>query len=748
MKEILKVEGMSCASCASSVQSMLGSLEGMKQANVNYAASNVIIEYDPGKVDHKMMEKAIDDIGYKLIIDTTATPETEMIHEHDHLEKLRFNMIMSVSFTIPVFLIAMVFHSIPYANWIMFLLTVPVLFWFGRGFFVVAFKRARHFTSNMDTLVALGTGAAFLFSTFNTIFPGILRSRGLEPHVYFEAAAVIISFISLGRFLEERAKSRASSAIKKLMNLGVRNARVVRQGKETEIPVTEIVKGDILIIRPGEKIPVDGTVKDGSSFIDESMITGESVPVIKRKDDPVIGATINQNGTLTIIAEKIGNETMLAQIIRMVQEAQGSRAPVQKLVDKIASVFVPIVIGLSIVTFLFWLFSFSFFTLHFSFSDLGHPTSGLFVAFITAVSVLVVACPCALGLATPTALMVGIGKAAEHGILIRDAESLETACKLDTIVLDKTGTLTKGKPEVTEIYWDPGINDTSGIIAAIAAIENKSEHPFATALVDHFRIPDTVERSVVGFDSSTGKGVSGFYEKDDYSIGSRSFVVESGSVIPDELLETDKSIRQKSTSVIYVSRNRRIVAIIGIADALKTSSVIAVKELKNMGLQVHMLTGDSVAVASQIAQRSGIERFKAEVTPADKVEYIRNLKAQGHKVAMAGDGINDSPALALADIGIAMGGGTDIAMESSQITLIKGDLEKIVTAIRLSKATVKTIRQNLFWAFFYNLVSIPVAAGILFPFTGFLLNPMIAGAAMAFSSVTVVTNSLRLKVGN
>ena len=741
VKKFFKVEGMSCASCAVSIQSMLGTLDGVKEVNVNYAASNVMVNYDPRKTDPAKMGKAVDSIGYKLVIDGELTPEKEIASEHQHLNVLRFNLIMACILSVPIVLISMIFRSASYSNWIMLFLTIPVLFWFGRGFFIVAIKRARHFSSNMDTLVALGTGVAFLFSTFNTVFPEVLLSRGLEPHVYFEAAAVIICFISLGRFLEERAKTKASSAIKKLMTLGVKNARVIRNGQEIEMPVNEIVKGDILIIRPGEKIPVDGIVTDGSSYVDESMITGESVPVIKRKSAPVIGATVNQSGSLTVVADKVGSETILAQIIRLVQEAQGSRAPVQRLVDKIASVFVPVVIGIAILTFITWFFIIPL-------SGFHYPVSSTFIAFITTVSVLIVACPCALGLATPTALMVGIGKAAEQGILIKDAQSLETACRLDAIILDKTGTLTKGKPEVTEIYWDPVIHDTSGIISAIVAIENKSEHPFAGALVEHFASGHGSLMSVVGFDSSTGKGVSAFYDKDDYHIGSRSFVVEHGSSIPDALLGTERAIREKSTSVIYVSRNRQIIAIIGVSDALKPSSVKAIAELQKMGLQVHMLTGDSVSIASHIAQQVGIERFKAEVTPADKVEYVRSLKEQGYKVAMAGDGINDSPALMLADIGIAMGNGTDIAMESAQITLIKGDLEKIVTSIKLSKATVKTIRQNLFWAFFYNVISIPVAAGVLFPMTGFLLNPMIAGAAMAFSSVSVVTNSLRLKVRN
>jgi Cu2+-exporting ATPase len=467
------------------------------------------------------------------------------------------------------------------------------------------------------------------------------------------------------------------------------------------------------------------------------MITGESVPVEKKPGDRVIGSTVNQAGSLQMTAEKIGAETMLARIIKLVQEAQGSRAPVQKLVDKIASVFVPVVIGIAVLTFVIWYFA-------------GNGPSGVPFALLNAIAVLVIACPCALGLATPTALMVGMGKAATYGILVRDAEGLEIAQSLNAVVLDKTGTITRGKPEVTGIYWDRKLEegvrvDTLEVISAIKAIEKRSEHPFAAALVDHLSKDFTEDVPVIGFESASGKGVSAFVEKDCYHIGSRTFIQENGGVFSDYLTEMDADLRSRANSLVYVAKNRQVIALFTITDTIKPSSREAVRALKDMGMEVHMLTGDTVAIASQISGEAGIDYFKAEVSPAGKADYVRMLKEKGLKVAMVGDGINDSPALALADVGIAMGTGTDIAMESARITLIHGDLEKLVKMVRLSRQTVQTIKQNLFWAFFYNVITIPIAAGILYPFTGFLLNPMIAGAAMAFSSVSVVTNSLRMK---
>ncbi len=654
----------------------------------------------------------------------------------------------------------MFFPGILYAEWIMLALSIPVIFWSGQDFFVIAFKRARHLSANMDTLIALGTGAAFLFSAFNTFFPEYLRSQGLEPHVYYEVAAVIIALILLGRYFEERAKSRTSAAIRKLMNLGSKTARVIRGGSEAEIPISEVQQGDIVIIRPGEKVPVDGKILEGRSVLDESMLTGESIPVEKKAGDTVIGATINKTGSFKMVAQKVGSQTMLAQIIKLVQEAQGSKAPLQKLADKISAVFVPVVIGIALISFTAWY--------------LWGPSPQITYALIAAVTVLIIACPCALGLATPTAIMVGIGKGAENGILIKDAESLELAHRLNAIVVDKTGTLTRGKPEVTDMIWNVGIEARSEVSRVLLAIESQSEHPLALAVVNFLtREMDPAEKSTPAlalrdgsinpwleaqgsnnsstevrldnFESITGKGVKATYQNETFFIGNRRLLEENQVMISPALKQKIDQVSREAKTVVYVGKGKETVALIGIADTLKETSAKAVADLKKMGLAVYMLTGDNPQTAQAIGQQVGIDHIIAEVLPADKARYVKELQAKGLIVGMVGDGINDSPALAQADVGIAMGTGTDIAIESAKITLIKGDLAAIVTAIRLSKETVKTIRQNLFWAFIYNLIGIPVAAGVLYPFTGFLLNPMIAAAAMAFSSVSVVTNSLRLK---
>ncbi|MEI7725560.1 MAG: heavy metal translocating P-type ATPase [Bacteroidota bacterium] len=746
IKGLYRVDGMSCASCAGSIQTMLSAQKGVSAASVNLASEQVMVEYDPSVISLDQIIKTVDDLGFKII-----TRDLSQEEEHDlavvRLRKLRTNTILSATFALPVVLIAMVFHHMPYGNFIMMALTIPVLAWFGREFFIIAWKRMLHFSANMDTLVALGTGSAFVFSAFNTLFPDYLLSRGFEPHVYFEAATVIVTFILLGRYFEEKAKRKTSEAIKKLMGLGVKTARVIRNGVEKEMLISKIVKGDILVIRPGEKIPTDGRVVEGFSAIDESMITGESMPVNKWPGDTVIGATINQTGGLRIVAEKVGSETLLAHIIRLVQEAQGSKAPIQKLADKIAAVFVPVVMGIALLTFIAWM--------------ILKPDTGAPLAFIAAVTVLVIACPCALGLATPTALMVGLGKAAQLGILVKDAQSLEIFCKTTAIVLDKTGTVTIGKPQVTDVFWDPAAETNQpetgrDIPGAIVAIESMSEHPFAQALVNFFDVKKDAkdveskenpnrEAGVKGFESITGKGVSATLSGDLYHIGSRTYITDSGCKVPEGFGHDEIKLKLQSRSVVYVSCNSSVVAMVAFADTVKPGSASAIAKLQDMGLQIHLLSGDSVSITSHIAAEAGIEFFKAEATPGEKSDYVKRLKDQGFVVAMVGDGINDSPALAVADIGIAMGTGTDIAIESAQITLIKGDLEKLVTALKLSHQTVKTIRQNLFWAFFYNIITIPIAAGILYPFTGFMLNPMLAGAAMAFSSVSVVSNSLRLR---
>jgi Cu2+-exporting ATPase len=730
-KETYPVEGMSCASCAQSVESMLSSLEGIKQANVNYANASVLVEFDENTVSPSDMEKAVNNIGYKLIIDNTPNNVSEMeAKEKLKLKKSKQRAFYSIAFAIPVFVIAMFFPKIPFANWIMMLLTLPVITWFGREFFVIAWKQAKNKSTNMDTLVALGTGAAFLFSTFNTIFPEYLLSKGLQPHVYFEAATVIISLILLGRYFEAKAKSRTSDSIKKLMGLKVKTARVLRNHKESEISIDEVQKGDILMIRPGEKIPVDGVVTDGESSIDESMITGESIPVEKTKGDKVIGATINKTGSFTMKAEKVGKDTMLSQIIEMVKNAQGSKAPVQKTADKIASIFVPVVILIALTSSLVWYFA-------------GPEPKSTF-AFVTLVTVLIIACPCALGLATPTALMVGIGKGAENGILIKNAQTLEFAKKINVVVVDKTGTITKGEPEVNEIIWLKSDIKRDQILEDILAIEKKSEHPLADSIVNYLNHLYNSSLNVVKFNSQTGFGVSATLNENEYLIGNYQLMKKNNIDIEGEHQYFNQYSNTTQTHV-FVAKNKSLVALITISDKIKENSIRAIRNLHKSGLQVHMLTGDNYSTAKDIARQTGIDQFKAEVLPQDKLDYVKNLQQQGFKVAMVGDGINDSPALSQADMGIAMGHGTDIAIESADITLVKGDLEKIAASINLSKATLKTIRENLFWAFIYNIIAIPIAAGILYPINGFMLNPMIAGGAMAFSSVSVVLNSLRLK---
>lgn len=730
-KETYQVEGMSCAVCAQSVESMLSSIKGVKSANVNFASSNVRVEFDDTQVSEQEFEKRIESIGYKIIIDQSGN-NLSAIEEKEKakLKRARGKALYSILMAIPVFSLAMFFPNLPHVNWIMLILTIPILAWFGRDFFIIAFKQARNRSTNMDTLVALSTGTAFLFSTFNTIFPDFLISKGIKPHVYFEAAVIIISLILLGRFLEEKAKSKTSDSIKKLMGLKAKTAHVIRNNQELEIPIDDVAIGDVVIIRPGERIPVDGKVFEGASYVDESMITGEAIPVEKTENDIVIGATINTTGSFKMITEKIGKNTMLSQIIEMVKDAQGSKAPVQKLADKIASVFVPVVISLSIISASIWYFF--------------GPEPQITYAFVTLVTVLIIACPCALGLATPTALMVGIGKGAENGILIKNAETLEMVQTIDVVVVDKTGTITKGHPEVNEIVWLQSDIIRDQILEDILAIERKSEHPLANSIVRYLNYLSNSSLNVVKFNSQTGMGISATIYENEYLIGNYQ-LMKIHQIDIEEEHQYFNQFGNTARTHVFVSKNRSIVALISISDQIKESSIQAIKELHKMNLQVHMLTGDSQGAAQTIASRTGIDQFKAEVLPKDKLDYVKNLQHRGYKVAMVGDGINDSPALSQADIGIAMGHGTDIAIESADITLVKGDLEKIASSLKLSKFTLKTIKQNLFWAFIYNIIAIPIAAGILYPINGFMLSPMIAGGAMAFSSISVVLNSLRLK---
>ena len=728
----LPVLGMTCASCASSVQSMLGAQPGVDHAEVNYATQSVKVAYQPALIKPETFQKVLQDIGYDLILDQVHGKEQQQAVQEDHYQDLKKRCIAAAILTLPVVIIGMFFMNMPYANPIMMVLTAPVLFIFGKSFFVNAWKQAKHGKANMDTLVALSTGIAFLFSVFNTFYPEFWLSRGLHPHVYFEAAAVVIVFIMLGKLLEENAKSNTSGAIKKLIGLQPKTVRLVRNQVEHDVEVDTVVEGDLLAIRPGEKIPVDGIITEGYSYIDESMITGEPVAVRKEKGASVFAGTLNQKGSFKFTANKVGKDTLLAQIIKLVEQAQGSKAPVQKLVDKVAGIFVPVVLVISLVTLLIWVI----------FGGADGFTHGL----MAMVTVLVIACPCALGLATPTAIMVGIGKGAENGILIKDAEALESGYQVNAMVVDKTGTLTEGKPEVTDLIWtDAAQNNQAELSQVLFTLEQQSEHPLATAVVKHLQKEAARPINITDFDSLTGKGVKANFKGETYYAGSHRLLTELNLSLPDRLLEQVEDLQEQAATIIYFSSSTTILAVLAIADKLKEGSRNAIKALQAQGIEVYMLTGDNEHTARAVALKTGITQVRSEVLPADKALFIEQLQAEGKVVAMVGDGINDSQALAQADLSVAMGKGSDIAIDVAKITLISSDLQQIPKALRLSKLTVKTIRQNLFWAFIYNIIGIPLAAGLLFPFNGFLLNPMIAGAAMALSSVSVVSNSLRLK---
>lgn len=728
VKRTFPLAGLHCAGCAAHVEKILNAQTGVVAASVNLAASTAAVEYDTMQTSPERLRQAVQEGGYDMLADSDDdTPDELERMNRERYRDLKRRAFWAVVLAIPVVVIGMFFMDMPYGGAIMALLSAPVVFWLGRGFFVNAWQQLRHRTATMDTLVALSTGIAYLFSLFNLVFPEFWLSRGVEPHVYFEAAAVIVAFILLGRTLEEKAKGDTTASLKKLIGLQPKNAIVVAaDGTQTEIPISRIRVGDLLAVRPGEKIAVDGAVCEGDSYVDESMLSGEPLPVHKEPGTKVFAGTINQKGSFRFRAEKVGAATMLAQIIRMVQEAQGSKAPVQKLADKIAGIFVPAIIGIALLSFVLWL--------------VFDPSGGLTHGILATVTVLVIACPCALGLATPTAVMVGIGKGAEKGILIRDAVSLETAGKIDTVVMDKTGTLTEGKPVVTDIIWANGDDRAK---AVFLSLEKLSEHPLADAVVHYFAGVPTL--NVERFGSLTGKGIEGTVDGVRYFAGSRRLLDEQGIVVGKELNIEAQRLSAEAKSLVWFADSEQALAVAAIADRIKDSSVEAVRELQAAGIDVYMLTGDSRAAAGHIAEKAGIRNFEAEILPQDKAAFVKRLQTLGHKVAMAGDGINDSAALAQADLSIAMGGGSDIAMDVAQMTIISSDLRKIPEAIRLSKQTVRTIRQNLFWAFIYNLVGIPVAAGALYPVSGFLLNPMIAGAAMALSSVSVVANSLRLK---
>lgn len=734
VKKEFPVTGMSCASCAMGVEKRLSTRKGVKQATVNFANKSVQLEYDSTQTDPDTLRKSVQEIGYGLITEDEEVA-IEMKEKQEGLEllRLRKNTIMAWTLSIPVMIISMFLNSSFILNVTMLLLSLPVLLFFGKSFFINGWKHAAKGNANMDTLVALSTSIAFLFSTFNTFFPDFWLSRGIKPMVYYEAATMIISFILLGKFLEEKAKGNTSSSIKRLMGLSPKFATLIIEGESQIAAISAIKPGDIIKVKPGEKIPVDGIISEGLSFVDESMITGEPIAMEKKQGDKVLAGTINQKGTFLFEAEKVGGDTLLGQIIKTVKEAQGSKAPVQRIADKVASIFVPVVIAISIITMAVWLIT--------------GGTAMFAKGLLSAVSVLVIACPCALGLATPTALMVGIGRGAKEHILIKDATALEQMRNVNVVVLDKTGTITEGKPVVSQFAWieKPGNKEKEELFYNIIySIEMNSEHPLASAVTYYMK-----ERAASSgiklkelrpdnYTTITGMGVEASYNKTTFYLGSLRKIGNKRSTATSVLDQTE------GRSLVLFCEEEKPIAIFAIMDKIKKSTPLAVKQLHDMDIEVHMLTGDNEQNAAVVAKDSGIKRFRASALPQDKENYIIKLQSDGKKVAMIGDGINDSQALSRADVSVAMGKGTDIAMDVAMMTLISSDISQLPKAFSLSRKTVKLIHQNLFWAFIYNIIGIPIAAGALYPFTGVLLNPMIAAAAMAFSSVSVVMNSLRL----
>lgn len=724
---------MSCASCASSSESMLKAQDGVILATVNYANAMANIEFDATITNPNKLKVALQSVGYDLMIDESADAKDDL----EYLKESNYKLLVertigAIALSIPLVIIAMVpsLMNLWYANYIMWALATPVVFWYGKQFFIGAYHQTKYATANMDTLVALSTGVAYIFSVFNTVYPDFWHHRGIHPHVYFEASAVVITFILLGKLLEEKAKGNTSSALKKLIGLQPKSVTILTDdGTHKEVLIADVRIGDVILVKPGSKIPVDGILKSGNSFVDESMISGEPIPLEKSMGDTVFAGTINQKGSFQFIAQKIGADTLLAQIIKMVQDAQGSKAPVQKLVDKIAGIFVPVVIGIAVFSLVFWI----------SLGGENSITQGL----LALVTVLVIACPCALGLATPTAIMVGVGMGAEKGILIKDAESLESAKNINAIILDKTGTITEGKPTVNSMQWF--VEENQDLKNILFSIEKSSEHPLADSVVKH--LENNAEfYTNVQIENIVGKGISGVYNGENYFIGNASLLLSFNVEIPAEALTWAYEKSDLANTILYFASEHKLLACIAVSDKIKQSSIDAIKKLKDAGIEIYMLTGDNEQTAKVVSKQVGISNFRANVLPADKAAFVKELQAKGNIVAMVGDGINDSNALAQADVSIAMGTGSDIAMDVAKMTIISSDLNKIYTAIQISKHTVRTIHQNLFWAFIYNLIGIPIAAGLLYPFNGFLLNPMIAGAAMALSSVSVVTNSLLLKL--
>ncbi len=736
----LLVQGMSCATCVARVERGLKKLDGVLDASANFAAENVTIEYIPGIVGPDDFKRTIERLGYTV----PAAPSTPVTSgEYEDVERttreaayrrLLTKTVVCAVISVPIVLGS--FHFVPVlANpWLLWALASIVQFWGGWQFYVGAIAAARHRTADMNTLIAVGSSAAYLYSVTAILFPGFFaQARGVAAELYFDTSSVIITLILFGRLLEARARGRTSDAIRHLIGLQPRTARIERDGRVIDIPVEDVQVGDVIVVRPGEKIPVDGVVLDGRSSVDESMISGEPIPVTKQEGDEVIGGTINKTGSFRFRATRVGKDTTLAQIIRLVEEAQGSKAPIQRLADVIASYFVPAVIVIAIVTFLVWYFF--------------GPQPSFNYALLSFVAVLIIACPCALGLATPTAIMVGTGKGAENGVLIRSAEALETTQAVDTVILDKTGTLTEGRPVVTDVIVTADVSEDE-LLRLVASAERGSEHPLGEAIIRAAEERQIETSAPSHFEAIPGGGIEADVDGHRVLVGNRAFVLDATHMTHEAHAsygtEADRLAGEGKTPV-FAAIDSRFAGVIAIADTLKPHSVEAVRRLHDLELSVVMLTGDNVRTAEAIAAQTGVDRVRAEVLPEQKADEVKNLQSEGRKVAMVGDGINDAPALAQSDVGIAIGTGTDVAIESADITLVSGDLRGAVTAISLSKATMRTIRQNLFWAFFYNTILIPVAAGILYPLFGIFLSPMWAAAAMALSSVSVVSNSLRLR---
>ncbi len=733
IKKVFPVTGMGCAACAARITKTLGAVDGVIEVNVNLASNSAGVVFDEAKVCAEQLKSAVEAIGFGLVIDSDKSAVE--VSEDEHVKRykdLKVRSVASLCLSAVLFAVAMFLKDIPYNGYIQCLLATVIVFVFGRSFYVSAIRQLKHFGSNMDTLVATSTFIAYAFSMANLLFPDFWLERGIQPHLYFDSSAMIISFILLGRLLEARAKHSTRSAIRDLMELRPQMVTIVTSsGEECRALIGDVTVGDTVVVKPGERIPVDGKIISGITTVDESMLSGESLPVDKTAGDNVFSGTINHSGALKVTVEKNNEDTMLSQIINMVQDAQGSRAPVQQIVDRIAGIFVPAIILVALLTFVAWV--------------IFAPESGVVHGLLAMCTVLIIACPCALGLATPTAIMVGIGKGARNGILIKDAESIQTAKTIDTVVIDKTGTLTEGRPTVIGSCWME-VNRTEQM-QILYSLENNSEHPLAAAICKELKAEAGPALEIESPETVVGRGMTGMYGGVRYFAGSRAILQEQGIKIPTELEAKADGWMENGATTVWFAGGGKALAVLAVSDRLKDTSVAAVQQMHKAGLDIWMLTGDNEASARHIAAQAGIKNIKANMLPQDKAVFVKELREGGHKVAMVGDGINDSAALALADLSIAMGQGSDIAIDTAMVTILTSDLRKIPQMMHLSQRTVRTIKQNLFWAFIYNLITVPIAAGVLYPVCGFLLNPMFGAGAMALSSVSVVTNSLRLAKG-